>query len=245
MAIPQKYKNSGEYISWEVIEQENDLPLFMQLKEEGIVDVHYEVKDTRTTKKVRHLKRLLSSNEIDQEIEKLGKRAPKQKELLNWSKQLTEELIKYEEVTKQAGFSSAVIREAEKKGWFQSVYLKEYRDPYAEVEFDSTLPHLLNDEQQHAFNQIQNTIKENKHDVFLLKGVTGSGKTEVYLQSIAKVLEKGQGALMLVPEISLTPQMVARFKGRFGDQVAVLHSGLSDGEKYDEWQKIEKEEARV
>ena len=76
-------------------------------------------------------------------------------------------------------------------------------------------------------------------------GVTGSGKTEVYLQSIQQVLEKGKEAIVLVPEISLTPQMVNRFKERFGDKVAVLHSGLSVGEKYDEWRKIQRKEVKV
>ena len=81
--------------------------------------------------------------------------------------------------------------------------------------------------------------------MFLLYGVTGSGKTEIYLQSIQRVLEDGREGIVLVPEISLTPQMVNRFKGRFGDQVAVLHSGLSVGEKYDEWRKIQRKEVKV
>ena len=80
---------------------------------------------------------------------------------------------------------------------------------------------------------------------YLLQGVTGSGKTEVYLQVIEGVLQKGKTAIMLVPEISLTPQVTRRFVSRFGQQVAILHSGLSDGEKYDEWRKIESGQARV
>lgn len=80
---------------------------------------------------------------------------------------------------------------------------------------------------------------------FLLEGVTGSGKTEVYLQVIDEVLQRGKTAIMLVPEISLTPQVTNRFIARFGDQVAILHSGLSDGEKYDQWRKIERGEAQV
>lgn len=80
---------------------------------------------------------------------------------------------------------------------------------------------------------------------FLLNGVTGSGKTEVYIRAIRHALEKGQGAIVLVPEIALTPQMVAWFRGRFGDQAAVLHSGLSAGERFDEWRRIRFGEARV
>lgn len=81
-------------------------------------------------------------------------------------------------------------------------------------------------------------INNHQSDTFLLHGITGSGKTEVYLQLIKEVLDKGQDAIVLVPEIALTPQMVDRFKSRFGDEVAVLHSGLSNGERYDEWRKI-------
>ncbi len=79
----------------------------------------------------------------------------------------------------------------------------------------------------------------------LLHGVTGSGKTEVYLQSIQFCLEQEKQAIVLVPEISLTPQMVERFKGRFGDAVAVLHSRLSNGERYDEWRKIRSRQVQV
>ena len=75
--------------------------------------------------------------------------------------------------------------------------------------------------------------------------MTGSGKTEVYLQAIAHALSQGCSALMLVPEISLTPQMVQRVKERFGKEVAMLHSALSDGERYDEWRRIERKEAKV
>ena len=81
--------------------------------------------------------------------------------------------------------------------------------------------------------------------VFLLHGVTGSGKTEVYLRAISSALSQGKGAIVLVPEISLTPQAIARFAGRFGDRVAVLHSGLSDGERFDEWSRVRSGHADV
>ena len=90
----------------------------------------------------------------------------------------------------------------------------------------------MNPEQQVAFDRVkEESIDTETSKVYLLEGVTGSGKTEVYLQWIGEVIEKGKSAMMLVPEIALTPQMVDRFKSRFGDRVAVLHSGLSVGEK--------------
>ncbi len=102
---------------------------------------------------------------------------------------------------------------------------------------------VLNPEQVRVFDEIYQDI--NHHEVFLLHGVTGSGKTEIYLNIIEEILKKGKEAIMLVPEISLTPMMVSRFKGRFSNDVAVLHSGLSIGEKYDEWRKIRRKEVSV
>lgn len=103
----------------------------------------------------------------------------------------------------------------------------------------------LNAEQAEALKTITYALERDKFGVFLLHGVTGSGKTEVYLQAIHTVLCKGRQAITLVPEISLTPQMVELFRGRFGDQVAVLHSALSDRERYEEWRRVRKGEASV
>lgn len=94
----------------------------------------------------------------------------------------------------------------------------------------------LNAEQQKVVDTVTNQIGQESKP-FLLEGVTGSGKTEVYLHIIDKVLKLGKTAIVLVPEISLTPQMTNRFISRFGKQVAIMHSALSDGEKFDEWRK--------
>ena len=102
----------------------------------------------------------------------------------------------------------------------------------------------LNPEQKQACEAVVRAIGK-KHPPFLLQGITGSGKTEVYLQIIQGALDMGKTAIVLVPEISLTPQMTERFIARFGDKVAILHSGLSNGEKYDEWRKVERGEAQV
>jgi primosomal protein N' len=104
---------------------------------------------------------------------------------------------------------------------------------------------VLNEEQAAAVAAICQKIGKEKAQPVLLEGVTGSGKTEVYLKVIEEALIQGKTAIMLVPEISLTPQVTDRFISRFGDKVAILHSGLSDGEKYDEWRKVERGEAQV
>ncbi|HWI41401.1 MAG TPA: DEAD/DEAH box helicase, partial [Verrucomicrobiae bacterium] len=106
-------------------------------------------------------------------------------------------------------------------------------------------PHRLNEEQRHAVEAITAASVSGSFSPFLLHGVTGSGKTEVYMQAIDHVLSRGKRALVLVPEISLTPQLVQRFRRRFSCGIAVLHSGLSPGERYDEWRRIRRGEAEV
>lgn len=120
-----------------------------------------------------------------------------------------------------------------------------YRDPFREEVFTHDTPLVLNFHQAAALEQLSAAGIKEQFAPFLLHGVTGSGKTEVYLQAIAQVLERGRTALVLVPEIALTPQLVRRFKSRFRCGIAVLHSGLSDGERYDEWRRIRRREVSI
>src|ERR1019366_10075445 len=105
----------------------------------------------------------------------------------------------------------------------------------------------LTDDQRAALGPVLAALDEQSPaaDGFLLHGVTGSGKTQVYLQAVAAALAAGRSAIVLVPEIALTPQVLWRFQARFGDVVAVLHSSLGVGERYDEWQRLRRGEARV
>lgn len=120
-----------------------------------------------------------------------------------------------------------------------------YRDPFKEQIAGHDEPLSLNGHQSDALRQLRAAIDGRSFSPYLLFGVTGSGKTEVYLQAIASVLSQGRTALVLVPEISLTPQLVKRFRRRFSCGIAVLHSGLSDGERYDEWRRIRRGEAAI
>lgn len=129
-----------------------------------------------------------------------------------------------------------------KKGILIEAGRETFRNPFAGSDPKPTLPLPLMPSQSAALETI---AKANPGDVLLLHGVTGSGKTEVYMQAIAKELEAGRGAIVLVPEISLTPQTTDRFRSRFGETVAVLHSHLSDGERFDEWRRIRFSKARV
>lgn len=138
--------------------------------------------------------------------------------------------------------AAAAIAALVKKGVLVEANREYFRDPFTGHEADPTEPLPLLPEQKNALDAINGL---EKGSVLLLHGVTGSGKTEVYMQAIAQVLESGGGAIVLVPEISLTPQTTDRFRGRFGDSVAVLHSHLSDGERFDEWRRIRLGKARV
>ncbi|HWQ77435.1 MAG TPA: primosomal protein N', partial [Anaerovoracaceae bacterium] len=115
------------------------------------------------------------------------------------------------------------------------------RTPYQDAEFETYEAKQMTGEQRNAVGMILPSIKERVHKVFLIHGVTSSGKTEIYMQIISECVLQGRTAIMLVPEISLTPQTIERFMGRFGaEQIAVLHSKLSQGERYDEWMRIRK-----
>lgn len=134
--------------------------------------------------------------------------------------------------------SSALSTLIEKKV-LSEIKKEDYRIKY---EVNKDKKKVLTPSQQ----KVVNSVLENQQNVpFLLFGVTGSGKTEVYMQIIEKVLKRGETAIMLVPEISLTPQMVEQFSNRFGNQIAALHSALSEGEKYDEWRRIARGEASI
>jgi primosomal protein N' (replication factor Y) (superfamily II helicase) len=112
-------------------------------------------------------------------------------------------------------------------------------------EIAPTEPHEPNREQQKVLDEINGCIKNGKHEVFLLHGITGSGKTEIYLQAMESVLNMGKSGVMLVPEISLTPQTVERFVSRFGDKVAIFHSRMLQSARFSEWKRIKDGKAKI
>ncbi|HIW02739.1 MAG TPA: primosomal protein N' [Candidatus Protoclostridium stercorigallinarum] len=138
--------------------------------------------------------------------------------------------------------SASALRNFAERGIVRIADTEKRRVPYADMPADEDdVRHILTDEQQKAYDAITSSGGE----TFLLHGVTGSGKTEVYMRCIRDALDRGKTAIMLVPEISLTPQMLRNFRNRFGDDVAVLHSALGQGEKFDEWRKCLTGEAKV
>ncbi|HTP66613.1 MAG TPA: primosomal protein N' [Geobacteraceae bacterium] len=146
---------------------------------------------------------------------------------------------------RDCGADAALLRDLRERGYINAQVREVYRDPFREEVFESDSPFCLNDDQKAALDRIALAAEQGRFAPFLLHGVTGSGKTEVYLQAIARVMAAGKTALVLVPEIALTPQLVRRFKRRFTCGVAVLHSALTDGERFDEWRRIRRGEAEI
>jgi primosomal protein N' (replication factor Y) len=187
--------------------------------------------------------------EIDnEELEKLRKRAPRQAELLEAILRL-EAPIRASQLLRETSLDNQTLRALVKRGLVKLREEAVVRDPHADEQFIATSNLILNQEQAHALKEIIQALDSpEKSGPILLHGVTGSGKTEIYLQAIRTTLNRGHTAIVLVPEISLTPQTVERFKSRFADvqdAVAVLHSHLSEGERHDEWHKIHSGRARI
>ena len=148
-------------------------------------------------------------------------------------------------LTGQAGFSRSVVRGLEEKGLAVVEERRVDRDPFAKIPVPQGPAHEPTPRQAAAIRELTDTFDGGPSEPFLLHGITGSGKTLVYIELLSHVLEQRRGAIVLVPEISLTPQTVSRFRARFGDQVAVLHSGLSDGERYDAWRQLRTGHRRI
>ena len=149
------------------------------------------------------------------------------------------------DLRRRFGPCSSQLNRLEELGLVTSHKREVYRDPFRSLNVPADLPRQLGPHQQQALDHLIGSITSGGFHPLLLQGVTGSGKTEVYLQSIAHLIGLGKRALVLVPEISLTPQMVRRFRARFREGIAVLHSGLSDGERYDEWRRIRRGQVSI
>lgn len=187
-------------------------------------------------KTVRTVRPALTPAEWAARKAELARRAPKQ--ALAMETALARPGLTVAELAGAAGVDAAVVRSAIQRGLLVAEEEETGRDPWQNRSFASDRPLAPTPGQQLALDAIRDSLRAGAKQVFLLHGVTGSGKTEVYLQAISGNLALGRQAIVLVPEISLTPQMVERFKARFDDRVAILHSRLSAGERFDEWRKV-------
>jgi len=189
-----------------------------------------------------------SETGVADKIDNLRKRAPRQAELLDAIAKL-EKPMSAAQLLRKTSSDNQTLRALAKRGLIELREEAVERDPHADEQFIATTNLELNAEQVLALSKITAALATpDTAKPILLHGVTGSGKTEIYLQAIRTALERGKSAIVLVPEISLTPQTVERFKSRFAEMhevVAVLHSHLSEGERHDEWHKIHSGRARI
>ena len=221
------------------------LEILNQLIQRGIVTDRQHLSDRQQTRNVRYVLRTCDAQTCRAAWEQTRSNAIQLRKLLaycaddDWSDQPLQQLCEHLQI------QQTTVKTLVQRGILKIEERERYRNPFAHRHFPATQPLPLNPEQQVAFDGMAAHLQAKRHRTCLLKGVTGSGKTEVYLQLIQVCLDEGRDAIVLVPEIALTPQMVERFKSRFGDLVAVLHSRLSDGERYDEWRKIRRGQVKV
>ena len=216
-----------------------------KLIKEDVLSLETSVKQKTAVKKVRMVNIEPDAQRLQEIYEGISNQAKKQKEIVSWMIGNPGVQIESAELQKLLNMTNSVLQEVIKKGAAKLSMEEIYRDPFAGRTVDPTKKLKLTVEQNNALKEIVRLYDTKTAETFLLHGITGSGKTEVYLQAIEHALLDKKEAIVLVPEISLTPQMTNRFKERFGALVAVLHSGLSTGEKYDEWRKIKRGEVKV
>lgn len=216
-----------------------------QLVRRGLLRERHEVSQTVQTLYVTTVSCRLSEEEFQKAMEQIPERAFKQREVAEWVRTHGPS-VPLRDAIRATQTTHSTVKSLIQKGILVQSKVEERRDPYAN-RFSGPLeqPLPLTEEQTKVYRTIVDMMEKGTAAQVLLQGVTGSGKTEVYLQSIAACAAKGQQAIVLVPEISLTPQMVERFKRRFGDAVAVLHSRLSQGERFDEWKRIRRGEVSI
>lgn len=234
----------SEKVNFKLFEKENVLLELKEAIQLGHVTVENSVKQQGKVKEIRKV-RIASDEALLAELEEnIPNRAAKQKQLIAWMRKHKGEVLSPADICSAVGVTAAVLQAVIERGAAQFIKEEVYRDPFTK-DVQKTDFLQLTDEQANALLKIKSAMDDQRPETFLLHGITGSGKTEVYLQAIQHTLLEGKEAIVLVPEISLTPQMTERFRSRFGELVAVMHSGLSVGEKYDEWRKIQQGKVKV
>lgn len=181
---------------------------------------------------------------LRKECEEIRNKHPEQATVLDVMLQVKKGIL-LTELLEKTSLSRSPVDSLAKKGLLLVDIVRIDRSPLINENYFLTQSKTLNTDQALALEKINQTLEDNQFKTHLLYGITGSGKTEVYLQSIEKALKQNKGIIMLVPEISLTGQTIERFRSRFEDRIAILHHRLSQGERFDEWHKIKRGDAQI
>ncbi|MBQ9251991.1 MAG: primosomal protein N' [Clostridia bacterium] len=230
------------------------LPALIELAQEMAVQAHCPLAETlrlmmpaemrggRVKVRTVEVAELAASPEEAEIMISSDRRSRKRREILELLVAQSPRLVS--EIAEQVPDPRAMLKDLAQRGMIRLQQRESLRTPGAGIQIDNAQWHSLTPAQQEVLEEILPTLSAGGGR-FLLHGVTGSGKTEVFLTAVRRALEQGKSAIILVPEIALTPQMVSWFRGRFGPVAAVLHSRLSAGERFDEWRRIRRGEARV
>jgi primosomal protein N' (replication factor Y) len=227
------------------IGQKNIYSQIRNLQEEGVITVSDEVSKPKVKpKKEKFVKIKKNLGELYSSFPELERKSPNQVKILLVMLQKGNEVLPLAELLHKTETSKSSIDSLVKKG-FLEVFEKEVERKHTDIYSEEIKNFQLTEHQQKVINEIKPNIEESKFQTFLLHGITGSGKTQVYIELAKIAIEKGKTVLILVPEISLTPQIASRFFNNFGDTVSVIHSKISDGERFDAWRKILKGKSKV
>lgn len=238
------YKTKAEYIGEigdflkvpktmdEIIDKFGDIKeKIIGLSNSGKLEVLYDIYKSQKISYDQYA-RLVEDADIN-----LNSNAIKQEAIVNYLKENSSGLVK--DILRETKSSKSSLNSLVDKGLVEYYYIESKKE--IKSKYNNYNKFVLNNEQQNAFDEIFNNPSED----FLLYGVTGSGKTEIFLQVVEEVIKRGKEAIILVPEISLTPQTIERFKGRFDEKIAIIHSGLTPKERFNQWRMINNGEVKI
>lgn len=242
--LPSDWLNQSQ-LDKDQVEAQLSRKQIKQLLDQGVLELVYQVQDQTTTKTQTMIELAMPAESIQQVIQELPARSQKVAQLLSYLLASGQPQWEQQALLAASQVSASSLKTALKHGYVKSQKVSVYRDPLAHLEVEQSQSRTLTEAQEAVYEQVAQALEAHQDQTFLLEGVTGSGKTEIYLQLMAKASQMGRGAILLVPEIALTPQMVRQVKSRFQTGVAVLHSGLTNSQKYDEWRRIIRGQATI
>lgn len=244
--IAETLEDNGGGMEYESLKTlfENDIaPIVREMIKSGALVKEYRQSSAVKDKTVRCIRLAVEAEQAAAAAQTVCQRAPVQMKMLDLL--IANEYISVADLVRFTGGSNNAANALVNKGLAEFFEVTADRDPYMGRIFKKSEKMIPTSEQRTAIETINKSIDSHEEEVYLLHGVTGSGKTEVFMQVIEHAVERGLGAVMLVPEISLTPQMVSRFMSRFQGRIAIIHSALSLGERYDQWKRIRDGEADI
>lgn len=244
--IAKTLEDNGGGMEYESLKTlfENDIaPIVREMIKSGALVKEYRQSSAVKDKTVRCIRLAVEAEQAATAAQTVCQRAPVQMKMLDLL--IANEYISVADLVRFTGGSNNAANALVNKGLAEFFEVTADRDPYMGRIFKKSEKMIPTSEQRTAIEAINKSVDSREEEVYLLHGVTGSGKTEVFMQAIEHAVERGLGAVMLVPEISLTPQMVSRFMSRFQGRIAIIHSALSLGERYDQWKRIRDGEADI